>query len=389
MMESQSEEWDDISDSELLDIQLDQSCTEEPPKPCSSEPGTRKDTVNKGSITSLPSGHSIAEGLEQRSLKTDEERGEKRKKTVEVVRSPLLRFMKRHLSVTLLCEQTWCELKLQYGILPPQVRKTDKQRVEIQTGASIHLARELEVHAVVPINTHSREDSFAIRLLNVLLMMPTLESGQCVREFPVFGVLEGVCVMGVIDELSYNQKGELVLNELKTRRQDSLPGDAQAVGHCFQVGLYKLLFDALIKSEVRREHIVDHFKLRASPALGAEVQAHAARIGIQVATFGELVDTFFMVLSCSDVPCIDLLQVEYRHQDSSSLIGTRVVPFDEAQLRADLRGYLAYWTGQREPRGVDIEEAWKCRMCPYQEICDWRKNRSQAPETLHTNKRIK
>lgn len=60
-------------------------------------------------------------------------------------------------------------------------------------------------------------------------------SGQCVREFPVFGILEGVCVMGVIDELSYNQKGELVLNELKTRRQDSLPGAAQTLCNCFQV----------------------------------------------------------------------------------------------------------------------------------------------------------
>ncbi|KAL7848839.1 hypothetical protein SRHO_G00204620 [Serrasalmus rhombeus] len=392
-MESQRElcadEWDDISDSELLDIQLDHFSTDESPQPSSSKTDTSKNTVNESAITASPSLHRAVEGLEQRSIEKDKERGEKRKRNVEGGRSPLLRFMKRHLSVTLLCDQSWCELKVEYGFRNPKVRKTDKQRTEVQTGANIHRARELEVHEVVPVNTQTREDFFAIKLLNMLHMIPILEAGQCVREFPVFGLLEGVFLMGVIDELSYNQKGELVLNELKTRRQESLPGAAQTLSHCFQVGLYKLLFDGLVRMEARKEHLVDNLKLRASLELGAEVQAYAGRIGIQATSFGELVDTFLMIMSCSEVPCIDLLQIEYRHQDSSSLISTIQVPFDEVQLRAELQRYLAYWTGQREPRGVDIEEVWKCKMCPYEEICDWRKNISQAPETLHTNKRIK
>lgn len=55
------------------------------------------------------------------------------------------------------------------------------------------------------------------------------------REFPVFGVLEGVFIMGVIDEIRYNQKGELVLNELKTRKHNSMPSSAQDKVNCFQV----------------------------------------------------------------------------------------------------------------------------------------------------------
>lgn len=55
------------------------------------------------------------------------------------------------------------------------------------------------------------------------------------REFPVFGIVEGVYLKGIIDELSYNQKGELVLKELKTRKHNSLPGAAQALGYRFQV----------------------------------------------------------------------------------------------------------------------------------------------------------
>jgi len=62
-----------------------------------------------------------------------------------------------------------------------------------------------------------------------------------VREFPVFGVLEGVFFMGVIDELMYNQKGELVLNELKTRKHNSMPSSAQDKVNCLQVSWSYLL----------------------------------------------------------------------------------------------------------------------------------------------------
>lgn len=56
------------------------------------------------------------------------------------------------------------------------------------------------------------------------------------RELPVFGMLEGVFLVGVIDELHYSHKGELVLSELKTRGPRSLPGRAQERSHYFQVG---------------------------------------------------------------------------------------------------------------------------------------------------------
>ena len=81
------------------------------------------------------------EETEKGTTKTDEERGEKRKRNVQSGHSSLLRFMKRHLSVTQLCEQTWCEMKLDYGFRNPKVRKTEKQRTEVQAGANIHLAR--------------------------------------------------------------------------------------------------------------------------------------------------------------------------------------------------------------------------------------------------------
>ncbi|MCJ8740085.1 hypothetical protein PDJAM_G00054740 [Pangasius djambal] len=374
----QEGDWDGISDSELLEIQSEHFCIEESPQPPSSSAASG-DTQSNSPITFTESLHITVEKLKKSPVKRNEETGVKRKRDAEDGHIPPLRFRKLHLSVSLLSEQTWCEKKVVYGFLKPQIRRKEKQRIELQTGTSIHLARELEVHDVMPINIQTHEDAVAISLINMLHMIPSLESGQCVREFPVLGIVEGVYLKGIIDELSYNQKGELVLKELKTRKHDSLPGAAQALGHRFQVGLYKLLFDALVRGEVKKEHILEHLKLRASLALGTEVITHAANVGINVVTFGELLDAFLLTLSCSDLPCVDVLQLEYCHQGSSSFIGTVLVQFDESQLRAELRGFLEYWRGLREPKGVDIEEAWKCTSCPYEEICDWRKKQISGP----------
>ncbi|XP_076832996.1 exonuclease V isoform X2 [Brachyhypopomus gauderio] len=430
-MEKVCEDWDGISDSEFLDIPLDhfyldeneknhvkcsshemknQICSpqmnlfmflhtetkskvdsvhHEPHQSVRSQKDVRGDASNNNQVTLQESFHRTGERSEPSTVQMDEERGLKRKSDPEGGCGHQLRFRKNHLSVTMLCEQAWCEMKLQYDLEKPHVRRREKKRPEVQTGADIHLARELEIQEVVRVDIRSKEDVMAVTLLKMLCLIPLLETGVCVREFPVFGVLEGVHLKGVIDELSYNQKGALVLKELKTRRDDCLPGDAQTACHNLQVGLYKVLFDAMVRGEVKREHIVDHLHLRDSRRLGDGVLAHAASAGLCVATFGELADAFLQTLSSSVLPCIDLLQVEYQHQGSAGLIGTREASFDHEKLRAELRHYLAYWSGRRESRGVEIEEAWKCNFCPHREVCVWRSSGYQPPDTPHISKRVK
>ncbi|XP_043078037.1 exonuclease V isoform X3 [Puntigrus tetrazona] len=362
------DDWDDISDSEFLNIPSEQQSLEPQYHLSSDSAGQHSSPCASTSLV-----HKNEETLEQ-------VRGLKRKSLHENSFSPMQRFFKRHLSVTLLCDQSWCEVKTVYSLLKPFVKRKDMQHAEVQIGKQIHLSREREIQEVVPVDTWTREDAEAIRLLNMLHMTSLLEAGERVREFPVFGVTEGVFIKGVVDELMYNQKGELVLNELKTRKQNSLPSSAQDKVNCLQVGLYKLLFDGLVRGEVKKDHVLTHLKLRSGQVLGAGVQAHAKSIGVLVTTFEELVDALLITVSCSDLPCIDLLQIEYYHQGSNGPIGTRVAPFDEAQLRAELQGYLAYWRGQREPRGVDIEEAWKCKSCLYEQTCDWKKNRLKVSD---------
>ncbi|XP_039526392.1 protein ABHD15 isoform X1 [Pimephales promelas] len=229
------DEWDNISDSEFLNIPCEQQ-TIDPHRPLSRETDCEHSVDFNSPITPTSSVYNHnKETLGQEGVKTDDARGLKRKSLHENSLSPMQRFLKRHLSVTLLCDQSWCEMKTVYSLLKPHLKRKDLQRSEVQTGAEIHLSRELEIQNVVPIDIRTREDAEAIKLLNMSHMISRLETGERVREFPVFGVLEGVFFMGVIDELMYNQKGELVLNELKTRKHNSMPSSAQDKVNCLQL----------------------------------------------------------------------------------------------------------------------------------------------------------
>lgn len=69
----------------------------------------------------------------------------------------------------------------------------------------------------------------------------------------------------------------------------------------------------------------------------------------------------------------DTLSVEYRFRRDGSLIDNRTFPMDDETLDQYLSGTLQWWKGEREPRGVQIEDAWKCMMCEFAEDCTWRK----------------
>ncbi|XP_067102828.1 exonuclease V [Osmerus mordax] len=302
---------------------------------------------------------------------------------------PMDRFNKSHFSVTQLCAHSWCEIHMIYGLLKPQVRRKEMQRKEVTTGASIHLSREREAHPnVLKVPVITREDKEAVLYLSMLQKIKAIHAGQHVREFPVFGVLEGMFLSGIVDDLRRSDSGELALSDLKTRKHNSFPCPSQARGHFLQVGLYKLLFDSMVSGQLDRGRIILYLQarwLKLQQALGDRVQEQAKTMGYSAATLEELLDVLLAVLASSNIQEVNKLHVEYHHQSTGSHIGTSKVEFQETQLKTELRGYLAYWRGEREPQGVDIEDAWKCTICPHEEICDWRKGQT----TDYSNKRAK
>ncbi len=151
---------------------------------------------------------------------------------------------KGYLSVSDLVGPSWCEYNYQYGILslshlPPALRPAtittetgttlapstdliEKKDKTLTAGKAVHTVLERQVAPVqVYVETETKEDSWALRLLNLwcdVKGLLRLEAGKgkgkarevnCVREVPVYGWIHGVLVMGVIDEI---EKSSLVLN---------------------------------------------------------------------------------------------------------------------------------------------------------------------------------
>lgn len=62
----------------------------------------------------------------------------------------------------------------------------------------------------------------------------------------------------------------------------------------------------------------------------------------------------------------------------SRVLGSRSFLFDPASLTSYLSDQMEWWRGQRAPRGVEVMEAWKCRVCEFRDECSWRKEKELA-----------
>ncbi|KAG8886573.1 hypothetical protein FRB98_001221 [Tulasnella sp. 332] len=66
-------------------------------------------------------------------------------------------------------------------------------------------------------------------------------------------------------------------------------------------------------------------------------------------------------------------------EEDAQIIGRTRFPFSAAHLDVHLKSALEFWAGSREPRGVDLEDTWKCNSCEYMEECEWREAKANAP----------
>ncbi|XP_033123498.1 exonuclease V-like [Anneissia japonica] len=293
--------------------------------------------------------------------------------------TPFDKFRGRYLNVTDLTSQAWCEQALVYSFtrIRPTVEVDSSPR---KTGASIHLARELEVHDIATIPVTSREDMFAIKLLNMLTSIIALTTWtSTIRELPVFGELpnSNMFVSGIIDEIKYNAKGELELIELKTRTSQREPSKAQFKTHSLQVMLYKHLFDGLVKGSLSRDIVLSKLSLDATKTLGENVIEQGHNLGLECTIFGDLLDVVLLRFQFTDLPLVDALKIEYFHQKSGLTFANRSVEMDADWLNETMKHYLKFWNGNRDAEGVDIEEAWKCKSCAYYDDCEWIEKRTQ------------
>ncbi|CAL5871651.1 uncharacterized protein PFLUO_LOCUS5904 [Penicillium psychrofluorescens] len=59
-------------------------------------------------------------------------------------------------------------------------------------------------------------------------------------------------------------------------------------------------------------------------------------------------------------------------------LGSRSFLFDPTTMTSYLTDQMEWWRGERDPRGVDVMDAWKCRICEFRDGCSWRQEREWA-----------
>ncbi|KAJ5359505.1 uncharacterized protein N7496_011918 [Penicillium cataractarum] len=69
------------------------------------------------------------------------------------------------------------------------------------------------------------------------------------------------------------------------------------------------------------------------------------------------------------------------------LLGSRSFLFDPNTMSSYLTDQMEWWRGQRNPQGVGIVEAWKCRICEFRDECSWRQERELDYATRNRRRR--
>jgi exonuclease V len=346
-------------------------------------------------------------------------------------RPPLERFRtkpKKPLSVTDLVSPAWCELQYLYT-LTKFGRKPRTQAM--RTGSRIHQQLEDQVHTTVPIQVQSKEDRFGLRMWNAISGLRCLRETGLTRELEVWGIIEGQVVNGVIDELSYAcpdsaleerlEKGRaerdgrilppgqltlaqtfakasqtdgnpwigklepnrsIFLADVKTRSVNSLPTGASLRPTWMQLMLYRKLLQSLSHNAVDAEAVFGRYDVRPLEPFTTTFLQEIGDIGPSNETtrFPNLLSLWSLLITeiQATLPPASLspiLRAEFRYAKTGDIIGSELTVYDTEVINKYITEEMAFWKGSREAKGVDVEEAFKCRICDFAEDCSWRKTK--------------
>jgi exonuclease V len=350
-------------------------------------------------------------------------------------RPPIERFRtkpKKPLSVTDLVSPAWCELQYFYT-LSKLGRKPRTQAM--RTGSKIHRKLEDEVHTTVPIQVQTKEDRFGLRMWNTISGLRCLRETGLTRELEVWGVIEGQVVNGVIDEVSYecpDKDLEEKLERVKARKSDGtvpLPRDQPSIAQAFakasgtdnssdawigglesdrqiyvadvktrgvrskptgaslrptwmQLMLYRKLLESLSLNTVDAETIFVRYDLQSLEPFTEVFLREIGDIGPEneAADFPNLLSLWSLLvtemqLTIPPFSLSPILRAEFRYSKTGNVIGNELVVYETGVIEKYIQDEMAWWKGTREAKGVEIEEAFKCRICDFAENCTWRQRK--------------
>ncbi|KAK9168983.1 hypothetical protein Syun_001123 [Stephania yunnanensis] len=156
-----------------------------------------------------------------------EDLGDKAQKKIKLPQSLLSRFRRgRGLSVTDFTASEWCEKQMEFVLLHGKPKVTRAMKA----GSDRHVKLEEEVLQRVKVHIEAVEDVWAVKFINFIVGVNQLLFEGLTRELPVVGLIQGVWMVGVIDEIRLHTTESIqqpLLVDTKTRARATLPSEPQ------------------------------------------------------------------------------------------------------------------------------------------------------------------
>lgn len=112
----------------------------------------------------------------------------------------------------------------------------------MKQGSAVHKVLEDQVHTTVAVDIKSKEEVWGLRLWNVIQGLRTLRDTGMTRELEIWGVVDGLVVNGVIDELSY------ICPEPELEEAEEKPNTAKGIHGADQMPITDFLGQSTLES---------------------------------------------------------------------------------------------------------------------------------------------
>jgi exonuclease V len=196
------------------------------------------------------------------------------------------------------------------------------------------------------------------------------------------------------------------ITDVKTRGVRSIPQGASLRPTWMQLMLYRKLLESLSLNNVDAETVFARYNVAPLDSFSEAFILEAGAIGVEHVEIGSgppdtqqsnelrshsnLLSLWSLMITEFQhaMPAIsDILRVEFRYSRTGEVIGSELTVYDPGTVDAYSKDEIEWWNGSREAKGVEIEEAFKCRICDFAEECTWRKTKIEEATEKHRLKR--
>lgn len=198
---------------------------------------------------------------------------------------------------------------------------------------------------------------------------------------------------------------KIYISDVKTRGVKSVPAGASLRPTWMQLMLYRKLLESLALNTVDAETIFARYDLAPLAPFTETFMRDVGGLDASQRTNGEdddgppssfQINEFashnnllalwsLMISEFSESMGLfsDVLRAEFRYSQTGEVIGSEVFTYSSTKIDEYIADELAWWKGDRAAKGVEIEEAFKCRMCQFADQCTWRKNKVEEAIEKH------